>query len=128
MIPGTTVSRPSLNNKLTKRRSNNNNIYCSPRLRRDGEGPLDPIKWVRREQKIRTVCTSLAENLIANRGIMHPWRKREAVDPRPSPGPNAMIPGTTASRPSLNNNSHTKRRSNNNNNNNMDASRERTQR
>ena len=37
----------------------------------------------------------LSENLIANRGIMYPWCRREAVDPRPSPGLNAMMPGTT---------------------------------
>ena len=34
----------------------------------------------------------LAENLIANRGTMHPWCSREGVDPRPSLGLNAMIP------------------------------------
>ena len=56
------------------------------------------------------------KNLIANRGIMHPWCRREAVDPCTSPGLNAMMPRTTASRPNLNN-SHTKRRNNNNNNN-----------
>ena len=59
----------------------------------------------------------LAENLIANRGIMHPWCRREAVDPRPSPGLNAKMPGITASSPKLNN-SHTNRRKNNNKNNN----------
>ena len=63
---------------------------------------------------------SLAENLIANREIMHPWCRREAVDPRPSPGLNAMMPRTTASHPNLNN--HLTNRSSNNNNNNNRAS------
>ena len=31
-------------------------IYFGPRVRRDGEGPLDPIEWVRRSHKIRTGC------------------------------------------------------------------------
>ena len=59
----------------------------------------------------------LAENLIANRGITHPWCRGEAADPSPSPGLNAMIPGTTSSRPNLNN-SHTNHRNNNDDNNN----------
>ena len=71
-------------------------------LCRDGEGPLDPIEWVLRDQIIRTGCT-LAENLIANRGTMHPWCRSEAVDPRPSLGLNATMPRTTASSPNLNN-------------------------
>ena len=29
-------------------------FYSGPGLRRDGEGPLDPIEWVQRDQKIRT--------------------------------------------------------------------------
>ena len=30
-------------------------------LRRDWEGPPDPIEWVRRDQKIRTGCTPRGE-------------------------------------------------------------------
>ena len=36
-------------------------IYSGPRLRRDGEGSLDPIEWMRRDQKIRTGCTTRGE-------------------------------------------------------------------
>ena len=78
---------------------------------------LDPIEWVQKYQKIRTECTPRGD-LIANRVIMHPWCRREAVYPdgcRPSLGLDAMMPRTTASRPSLNNNL-TNRRINNNNN------------
>ena len=38
---------------------------------------------------------NLAEKLIANRGILHPWCRREVVDPRPFPGLNAIMPPTS---------------------------------
>ena len=68
------------------------------------------------ETRISVQGAPLAENLIANRGIVHPWCRREAVHPRPSPGLNTMMPGTTSSCLNLNN-SHTKRRNSNNINN-----------
>ena len=36
-------------------------IYSGLPLRRDGEGPLDPIEWVQWDQKIRTGYTPRGE-------------------------------------------------------------------
>ena len=47
--------------RLQQQQQQQHPIYSGPRLRRDGKDPLDPIEWVRRDEKIRTGCTPRGE-------------------------------------------------------------------
>ena len=61
-------------------------IYYGQRLRRDGEGPLDPIEWVRRDQKIRTGCTPRGELNINRNGNHAPMVQKRCGRPTPVSG------------------------------------------
>ena len=60
--------------------------YSATRLRSDGEGPLDLIEWVRRDQKIRTGCTPRGE-LNSQQGNHAPMVQKRSGRPTPFFGP-----------------------------------------
>ena len=69
--------------------NNDNNytpIYSGPPLRREGGGPLNPIEWVQRDQKIRTGCTPCGE-LNSQQGDQHPLGQKRSGQPKPVSAP-----------------------------------------
>ena len=79
-------------------------IYFYQRLRRDGEGPFDPIEWVQRDQKNRTGCTPRRELNSQQGDHASMVQKRRSIRHTPVSGPRCHDARDYRKSPSLINN------------------------